>query len=223
MSIATRWRILQLADSGFPMGGFAHSAGLEAAFRQGEARTPRQLDVFARALLWNLGNASLPFVGAAHDEPRRFMEIDAQVETVLLNHVANRASRTQGRAFLSTCARVFDEEGIRPLLERVRGRTAFAHLAPVFGATLKVLGLQRHDALALYLYLGLRGVTSAAIRLGIVGPHEAQRLQGGLGSTLDQVLDACELLGPTDAATVAPLLDVMSGAHDGIYSRLFQS
>jgi urease accessory protein len=223
MSIATRWRILQVADSGFPTGGFAHSAGLEAAFRQGEVRTARQLAAYVRAHLWNVGHASLPFVGAAYDEPERLGALDAQVDASVLNHVANRASRTQGRAFLSTCSRVFDECAMVPFLDKVRAGEAHAHFAPVFGATLKLLGVERRDTLALYLYSALRGVASAAIRLGIVGPHEAQRLQGAMGPTLDRVLSHCESLRPSDVATVAPLLDIMGATHDAIYSRLFQT
>lgn len=223
MEIATHWRILQLADSGFPAGGFAHSAGLEAAFRHGEASTARQLDAWLRSHLWNVGHASLPFVAAAHAEPECLEALDARVDAALLNHVANRASRTQGRAFVSTCARVFDECAMGPFLSKARARKTCAHFAPVFGATLKVLGVARRDTLALYLYLALRGVTSAAIRLGIVGPHEAQRLQGAMRPTLDSVLSRCEPLRPSEVATVAPLLDIMGATHDGIYSRLFQT
>jgi urease accessory protein len=185
-------------------------------------RTSGQLEAYLRGHVWNVGHASLPFVAAAHDAPHRLAEFDAYVDTLLLNHVANRASRTQGRAFASTCMRVFEGE-VASVLAKVRVQGACAHLAPVFGATFAALGVERPDALALYLYLALRAVASAAIRLGIVGPHEAQRLQGALGPTLDRVLTRCEALRPGDAATVAPLLDIMGATHDGIYSRLFQS
>jgi urease accessory protein len=218
-----RWRLLQLADSAFPTGGFAHSAGLEAAVHLGQIRSASRLDAHVEAYLWNVGNACLPFVAAAHDEPRATGDLDALVDAVLTSHVANRASRTQGRAFVATCARVFDEPEVAALASRAREGTLRAHLAPVFGATLSLLDFDRHETLALHLYLALRGMTSAAVRIGVVGPHEAQRLQRRHAPILDAVLDACAYLRPGDAATVSPLIDIVGATHDRLYARLFQS
>jgi urease accessory protein len=226
MLAALSWRVIQLADSAFPAGGFAHSAGLEAASHLGEARSPARLDAFVRAHLWNVGTASLPFVGAAHDAPRELREVwslDAKVDAFLTNHVANRASRTQGRAFAATCAKVFDDPFLVTLAAGARAREVTAHHAPIFGAALSAIGIGRQETLALHVYLALRGVTSAAVRLGIVGPLEAQRLQERHGVTLDLVLDGCSAIGPDAAAASAPVLDVLGATHDRLYARLFQS
>jgi len=217
------WRIFQIADSTFPTGGFAHSAGLEAAMHLGEASTPDRLDAYTHALLWNTGNASLPFVAGAYDSPAEVWTLDARVDALLTNHVANRASRTQGRAFVATCARVFDDPVLASLGAQSRTRQVTAHFAPVLGASLAALSIERRDALALHLYLTFRGVASAAVRLGIVGPYEAQRLQQRHAATMDAVLDLCSRLRPADAATTAPLLDVFGATHDRLYARLFQS
>jgi urease accessory protein len=218
-----RWQILQLADSGFPTGGFAHSAGLEAAVQSGEMPTAERFDAFLHAYLWNVGNAALPFVAAAHDDPADVPALDALVDAFLTSHVANRASRTQGRTFVATCARVFDARAIGDLAARARTGETPAHLAPMFGAALATLAVERHETLAIHLFLALRGVTSAAVRLGVVGPHEAQRLQHRHRETLDSVLARCSTLRPAEAATVAPLFDVIGATHDRLYSRLFQS
>jgi urease accessory protein len=223
MGPALPWRLLQLADSAFPAGGFAHSAGLEAASHLGEARAPGRLDAFVRAHLWNVGTASVPFVGAAHDSPDRVWALDAQVDAFLVSHVANRASRTQGRAFAATCARVFEAPRLAALASGARARPATAHYAPVFGAAVASIGVGRRETLALHMYLALRGVSSAAVRLGLVGPLEAQRLQERHGPTIDLVLGECSALGPDEAATSAPLLDVLGATHDRLYARLFQS
>jgi urease accessory protein len=223
MAAGVPWRVLQIADSAFPTGGFAHSGGLEAAMHIGGLREPHDLDVHIRAHLWNVGHTSLPFVRAACETPREVWTIDARADAFLTNHVANRASRTQGRAFVATCARVFDEPALAELAARARTREVFAHLAPLFGASLAALGIERRDGLALHLHLALRGIASAAVRLGIVGPHEAQRLQRQHATTLEAVLARCEPLAPTEAATTAPLIDVFGATHDQLDARLFQS
>jgi urease accessory protein len=88
---------------------------------------------------------------------------------------------------------------------------------------LQALGVEVDEAQRLYLHQGLRGVGSAAVRLGLLGPHEAQRLQHDLGPLAERVLAACGGL-PLDAvAQPAPLLDLLGSLHDRLYARLFQS
>ena len=64
---------------------------------------------------------------------------------------------------------------------------------------------------------------AAAVRLGIAGSYEAQRLQYEVGPWLDQMLEECRDLGPEDVCQTAPVLDLLQAGHDRLYSRLFQS
>jgi urease accessory protein len=226
MTPTVPWRVLQLADSGFPVGGFAHSGGLEASARGGQVASPADLVEYARAQLWNAGRVTLPFVAAAHDaldDVARVDALDALLDAQTTSHVANRASRAQGRALLATCARVFDPPVIRAMAARAAARESPAHLAVAFGATLAALGVGRRDALALHLLATLRGTLSAAVRLGAIGPLEAQRVQSALGETLDEVLASCEGRSPEQASTTSPLLDLFGATHDRLYTKLFQS
>jgi urease accessory protein len=223
MSVDARWRVLQIADSAFPTGGFAHSGGLEPAVSAGVVDSVESFDAFVRTHLWTCGHGSLPFVAAAHRHPEDVESLDAAVDAQLVNHVANRASRTQGRAFLATAARVFEAPAVVALAERAAQRRITAHYPPVFGASLAALEISLSDALATHLLLALRGVASAAVRLGIVGPNEAQRIQGRHAETLDAVLAECRTLTPDDAACVAPIFDALGATHDRLYARLFQS
>jgi urease accessory protein len=227
------WLLWQLADSAFPTGGFAHSAGLEAAWQHGEVKNRGELDSFVEASLHQLGHAALPFVMAAHAEPERLEEFDQLCDAFTTNHVANRASRAQGKAFLAAVRRIFfvgqasrlppfneekatTETGKMPVLP-------FNHFPGVFGGALKWLDVPQDTTGRLFFFNHLRGVMAAAVRLNIVGPMEAQVLQQQFSSIAESVLKTCATLTLDDIAQTSPLLDIWQGAQDRLYSRLFQS
>lgn len=212
------WMVWQLMDSAFPTGGFVHSSGLEAAWQCGEVRSRDDLALFLEASLAQAGHAALPFVMAAFDGPQRLGEIDLLCDAFTSNHVANRASRAQGRAFLSAVDRVFKSN-----LQSPKPDDRPFHFAPVFGACLRQLNISRRTAARMFFFNHLRGALAAAVRLNIVGPMEAQRLQRRLAPAVQIVLAQCLFLSLDDIAQTAPLLDLWQSAQDRLYSRLFQS
>lgn len=216
----TSWLVLQLADSAFPTGGFAHSAGLEAHVQAGELPSLAQ---FCREHLDVLAQASLPIAAAAWDAPERLVELDAFTRATLWSHVAARASRTQGRALLDVAARSFAHPDLVDARAKLMRQAFDGHLAPVFGVVTRTLGVDRREALATFLHLGLRGTLSAAVRLGCCGPTEAQSLHHSLHADLDAALTRAASLTLDDVAQPAPLAELIGATHDRLYSRLFQS
>jgi urease accessory protein len=225
----------QLADSAFPTGGFAHSGGLEAAWQHGEVRNRTEMREWLSASLNQVSRAAIPFVNAAHTEPERLEEFDRLCDAFTTNHVANRASRAQGRALLSAVERIFPERGLlgasssngRGTQKRPEGRASanptFAHLAPVFGTVTRWLNVPHDTAVRLFVFTHLRGVIAAGVRLNIVGPMEGQAIQFQLGEQAGAVARSGAALTLDDLAQTAPLLDLWQGAQDRLYSRLFQS
>jgi len=208
------WLIWQLVDSAFPAGGFAHSFGLEAAWQQGEVDAA-SLPAFVRDAVAQAGHSSLPFVMAAHDDPRSLALIDDRCDAFLRNPVANRASRVQGRAWLGAVTRALPQVDVRG--------AGYRHFAPLFGATLQAAGIGRDEAARMFLFGVARGTSSAAVRLGVVGTNEGQRVLAELGAHMDRSIQRCGDLEIDDAAQTSPLIDLWQSSHDRLYSRLFQS
>jgi len=215
------WLTWQIVDSAFPTGVFAHSWGLEAAWQQGEVADLDTLRKFLEASVQQAGFASLPLVIDGYRSPDQLEALDALAEAFLLNPVANRASRIQGRTLLGTAARIWPSAGLAALKERADATCA--HVAPLSGATFRAVGLPLPTVQNVVLYGAARGVLSAAVRLGIAGSFEIQRMLYDCSPCLDRIADRCRVLSIGDLAQTAPLLDLLQAGHDRLYSRLFQS
>lgn len=215
------WTMWQLVDSALPSGGFPHSAGLEAAFQAGEVPDEAALRQFLIDSLWQAGRTTLPLVTAAHRDPSALDALDALCDAFLTNAVANRASRQLGRAFVGVCLSIWPSRALETL--DARARALCGHHAPMAGAALCVIGAPLGTARQIALFTTSRGILAAAVRLGIVGPYRAQRLQHECGRAARDVLERSSALTEEDLAQTAPVLDVLQSSHDRLYSRLFQS
>ncbi len=237
------WLTWQLVDSTFPAGGFAHSGGLEAAWQSGLLKDASELAPLIRASLRQTARGAAPFVAATCRDTSRFDSVDAVCDAVLSNHVANRASRAQGQAFVAAASRIYTQPEICEFARASRQAAQSAnaatltnslqapvgamrrclHFAPVFGVVAAGLGLDAPAACSLFLFLSLRSLVSAAVRLGIVGPLQGQSVQNTLSRESDELVRLSINLSLDDVAMTTPLLDLAQATHDRLYSRLFQS
>jgi urease accessory protein len=215
------WLAWQIVDSAFPTGSFVHSWGLEAAWHQGEISDAGAVRQFLHASIQQAAYGTLPLVNAAYRSPERLTELDARANAFLTNAVTNRASRVQGRTLVATVARIWATDTMVDL--KRRAEALCAHVGPLTGASLREVGLPLNTVQQVVLYGAARGVLSAAVRLGITGSYEAQRLQYECGPWLDAQIDRCSALDETDLVQTAPILDLLQAGHDRLYSRLFQS
>jgi urease accessory protein len=126
------------------------------------------------------------------------------------------ASLSLGTSLLRTVAALAtpaEVEAVSGLEAALGGR---APRATAFGAVAAVLGAAEEDAAEAHAYTVAAGATSAAVRLRLLGPLEAQVV-------LRRVLNA-SLVSPTDEwFSFSPLLDLAAMRHELLEPRLFAS
>ena len=234
--------VWQLVDSTFPAGAFCHSAGLEIQLRWKRVTDAASLKELIRHHLVQTGRSTLPFVSESYLCPDRVALLDRKFDAFLSNHVVNRASRAQGRAFLTAAGIAFQYSGantersgnqntdeslrrrwLTELCSAMRMGQMTAHYSVIWGCVTRLLAVTHETVLRLFLYTSVRDLLSAAVRLNIIGPLEAQALQFELADFSERVATQCRSLRASDAVQTASLLDLLHGTHDRLYTRLFQS
>lgn len=189
-------RALQLADSGFPGGGFAFSGGLEAALAEGRADPARLQDWVAAELhgRWH------PFDRLAVAGGYRAAEAwDRRVDEQMVVEPLRQQSLQAGAAMLAAARGL----GLAPRLEAGQG----GHAAVVQGHVLALSGLTLPEALAVSITLAARAPLSAALRLGRLGAVGMQRILLALGPVMERL--AADLPEEEDSpAAFAPLSEI---------------
>lgn len=221
------WTLWQLLDSLFPTGGFAHSYGLEASVQAGSVYDSATLETFLLNSLQNNAALLLPFVFAGTRLPNTecWLQLNKLLNATLTNHVARKASLTQGAALLRTSATVFTElselKKMKVCLFEPISTTP--HHAPLFGVICGLLGVGESTSQRSYLFLALRDILSAATRLNITGPMEAARLQHKISGETEALLEKYGNKSIQEAHQTSPLLEIFQAGHDQLFSRMFSS
>ena len=224
--MAGEWLVWQLADAAFPAGGFAHSGGVEAVARWGLVRDSARLEQLLQDQLTQTAHGMIPLLTAVHSAGRDLSEILIGWPKAFLSNpmpMTGPAEPAVGQGLLMAAQAAFDRPAIAELAEQVRGDKLAAHLAPIFGVVTNYLGVASETAVRLFLHITLRGLLSSSVRLGVVGPLEAQSIQFRLGPLLERLAERSLRIELGGVAQTAPLLDLLQATHDRLYSRLFQS
>ncbi|TPX42155.1 hypothetical protein SeMB42_g03746 [Synchytrium endobioticum] len=235
--------IWMLADSALPTGGFVASGALEVAVQSKHITTlPSLLDFLSQSIHacgHSAGITTISTYDASCDDQSPLdkvvdgiVEIDAYYDACMTNHVARRASRTQGSAHLTLMSRAFDGEGrgrglgsgiLTIYKNRVRAGKSPGHLPVCFALVCKDLSLSRDKTLHLFLFLHARSMVSAAVRLNVVGPYQGQSILMDLQPHVSDVCQQVQDKKMDDIHSSAPVIDLLQGLHDNLYSRLFNS
>lgn len=217
--------LLQHGDTFFPSGAVSFSWGLEGAFNEGWVITRPQLAEFVEIQLRNRwASTDRAFVREAHagaDDADAIADLDHLLEAMTLPEELRIGSRRAGGALLLAHEKL-GTKGATDYRRWQRNGAVPGHLAVIHGMLCAGLGLSPEETEVLSAYTYCAGVLGAAVRLGLTGHVDAQRILASAGPLIDELTSApCPLSADTNSYT--PLNDLAAICHEFQHERLFSN
>lgn len=206
---------LQHADSQFPSGGFAFSQGLEASSQLAGRLGPFDFSGFVEVQLrhrW--ASADRVALVRAHrigDDLPRLVELDREVEASTFVEGLRAGSRRNGTALLTTHCRIATP-GAAAYRRMMREDGAPGHLAVIQGLVWRALGIDEATAVSMSGYQAVASLTTAAVRLSLVGAIEAQALLARALPIVAELSDAA-VADDEPLQSFTPLAEIAVALH----------
>ena len=223
------YRLLQISDSAFPRGAFAHSHGLETYVAEGRIVSAAALEEFIASVLRH-GVATLDgvylreaFLAKKEKNLPRVVVLDTLYDAARPVRSLRDASRSVGRQFLRTARGFVADPFLDELEERARAEGTFGHYPIALGCAGAALGLGCAEVIESLCYGVVSGLVSAAVRLVPLGQTEGQRVISNLECAVRQAVETAMALPLEEAHSWGPGHEIRAMTHRKLHTRLFVS
>jgi len=222
-------RLLQLTDTAFPTGAFAHSFGLETYVGRGMINTAATLETFiANTLLHAVapsdGVACLAAARAGADWEDLVQRLDHRLTAIKTVSEFREASRTLGTRFLRTATQLFSLPRASSYLAAIDAKHLPGHMSLAYGLICHDLELPLPHALAAWFRHYCASLVSVGVRLIPLGQTEGQALLAQLGTTMLKAVERTLAQASDDMTSFAPGQELAGIIHRALLTtRLYIS
>ena len=212
-------RLLQLFDSQFPIGAFAHSGGLETYAARGGA-LPEVREVLLAQIQLGWGRSELAAAGLAwqaageSDDDGAFDRLATSLDAMKVVPAIREMSLGLGRRTLDLLRRL--HPGRLPTID-------VPHHAIVIGVAGRCLDIERRALLLAYAQSLAAGTLAAAVRSMPIAPAQAQAVLVAMQPLLCSAVERAIADPEGSLFTCTPALDLRSHQQASLHTRLFQT
>jgi urease accessory protein len=221
--------LLQLADSAFPVGGFAYSSGLESAVKQGFILSLEDLRNYLITFATQVISFDFPFICSSHDfhiradEENEVSILQASYRAMLLNPPLHKVTCITGSNWIKIMKQLVLNERMTTLDNMLASKKTGYEFPVVFGLSMKAAAFTLQQTLYLFFYMSLRDQASAMIRLSVTGPFMAHKEFKSVLDLFTTRIKNFKKIPYTQSVKSAYLLELAQLSHDRVYSKLFQN
>jgi urease accessory protein len=221
-------RLLQLSDPTLPVGGYAHSAGLETYVQTGMVKDIQTAKEFVVQMLsrnvhhTDAALVSLAYDAASANDMERIAELDRLCTAVKLPREIRQASNKLGlrlmKIFQPLCSHPLAKQYAEATRQELTG-----HYCITFGMYACAMDIPKEEALNGFYYNAAVGFVTNSVKLVPLSQQAGQELLFSLHPLMEELAAANMQPDETMIGLCCAGFDIRSMQHERLYSRLYMS
>ena len=223
------FNILHLSDPSLPIGGYAHSSGLETYVQHGIVNNLSSVRNFVSDMLTdNLQYTDAAFVSLAFDAAAEknieiIFQLDAECTAVKIPEEIRMASRRMGNRLIKIFKTLSQNNITDQYIKSVNEQKSMGHYCIAFGLLAQGLNISKRDALTGFYYNAAAGFITNSVKLIPLGQQDGQEILFSLQPLLESLTEKSMVPDKDLIGLCCAGFDIRSMQHEKLYSRLYMS